>query len=70
MDPKYMTTDEAAAFLRVAKTTLYRWVHDARIPYRKHGSRVIFHRPDLERWSEEQVAVFMPEEKPNANTLS
>jgi excisionase family DNA binding protein len=45
---------EAAAFLRIKPATLYAWVHQKRIPHRKHGRRLVFHRLDLEQWSAKQ----------------
>lgn len=50
----FMTLAEAAEFLRISRNTLYCWVRQHRIPYRKHGSRVVFVRAELERWSESQ----------------
>ncbi len=47
----FLIVSEAAAFLRIATATLYGWVHQRRIPFRKHGSRIAFLRSDLESWS-------------------
>lgn len=47
----------AADFLKVRRSTLYSWVHQRRIPYRKHGRRVVFSRKDLEIWSQSQTVV-------------
>jgi excisionase family DNA binding protein len=41
----------AAALLRVSPATIYKWVHERRIPFRKHGSRLAFSRVELEDWS-------------------
>lgn len=51
----FMNLIEAAEFLRISSQTLYRWVHQRRIPVRKHGSRLVFSRADLERWSAAQA---------------
>lgn len=47
----FLTVEEAAAYLRVSRATLYGWVHERRIPFRKHGSRLIFSEIDLLAWS-------------------
>ena len=52
---QFLTVKEAAEFLRVAVATVYRWVYERRIPYRKHGSRLVFCGDDLKRWSVEQA---------------
>jgi excisionase family DNA binding protein len=48
---EYLDIDQAAALLRVKPSTLYAWVHQRRLPFRKHGRRLVFSRHDLERWS-------------------
>ena len=50
----FLSIGEAAGLLRISQATLYGWIHQRRIPYRKHGRRVVFHRQDLEKWSEGQ----------------
>ena len=50
-DEHFMTLLEAATYLRISPTTLYGWVHQRRIPYRKHGSRTVFYEEDLLMWS-------------------
>ena len=47
----YLTPLEAAAHLRVTKATIYTWVHHRRIPFRKHGGRLVFTTADLDAWS-------------------
>lgn len=42
----------AALFLRVSKSTIYAWVHQKKIPYRKHGRKLIFCRDELKKWSD------------------
>lgn len=42
---------EAADYLRVKPATIYAWVHQRKIPYRKHGRKLVFLRKDLEIWS-------------------
>jgi excisionase family DNA binding protein len=54
-DPFFLTLPEAAALLRVKVTTVYDWVHQRKVPFRKHGSRVIFRRDELLAWSESRA---------------
>lgn len=46
-----LDVQEAAAFLRIKPSTLYGWVHQRRVPFRKHGSKVLFLMADLLAWS-------------------
>ena len=48
-----MDVEEAAHFLRVKPATLYGWVHERRIPFRKHGRRLVFSVADIMSWSGE-----------------
>jgi len=54
VDSPYMTTAEAASFLRLKERTLnnMRWRGEGP-HFRKHGGRVIYHKRDLEGWSRE-----------------
>ena len=49
----YLTTKEAADFLRLKPRTLenMRWVGGGP-QYHKHGGRVLYHIDELRRWSE------------------
>ena len=51
---KFMTVSEAALYLRVASATIYGWTHQRKIPFRKHGGRLILLRQHLDEWSEQQ----------------
>jgi excisionase family DNA binding protein len=44
---RLLDVTEAAAFLRIKRSTLYGWVHERRIPFRKHGGHLVFWLPDL-----------------------
>jgi len=48
----FLNIHEASELLRIAEPTLYDWVHKRKIPFRKHGSRLVFSRTDLENWSQ------------------
>lgn len=50
----FITAEEAADFLRVKKSTLYSWVYQKKVPYRKHGRLLVFSVEDLRIWSENQ----------------
>jgi excisionase family DNA binding protein len=49
---KYLTVEEAAAYLRVSRSTIYGLCHQKRITYRKHGSRSVFTKEDLDTFSQ------------------
>ncbi len=50
----FLTADEAAAFLRLAKHTLenMRW-QGTGPKFRKHGGRIFYHKTELKQWSEQ-----------------
>lgn len=41
---------ETARYLRISKSTLYRWVHQKKIKCVKIGSRVLFMQSDIEEF--------------------
>lgn len=56
----FLTVKEAAEYLRVRPKTISDWIyrrHETRIPVRWHGARVVFHKDDLMKWSQERVGV-------------
>ncbi len=50
---KFLTTAEAAAYLRLVPHTLenMRW-QGTGPEFRKHGGRIFYHLDDIKRWSE------------------
>lgn len=56
-DSPLLTTIEAAAFLRLSPVTLEsdRVTKRLRIPFRRLGRRVLYHRADLNRWLDQQL---------------
>ena len=51
-DPEQLLDiNEAATLLRVKTKTLYAWVSRNKIPHRKLGSLVRFHRGELIEWA-------------------
>ena len=76
---RFLNAAEAAELLRISRKTIYDWVCERRIPFRKHGNRLVFSAFDLEAWSagtavgaglavrgprNEPVAAGKPEESP------
>ncbi len=49
-----LNVSQAADFLQVKVATVYSWVHKQKVPYRKHGSRLVFSRDSLLKWSAAQ----------------
>lgn len=55
--PEYMTTREAAKYLRLAEVTLRKWRSKGTGPrFRRHGARVLYARENLDNWSRRQIA--------------
>lgn len=53
VDPdRLLDIAEASALLQVKPGTLYSWVSKNKIPYRKVGSLVRFHRKELMEWTQ------------------
>lgn len=45
--PEVLNVFEAASLLRIARATLYCWTSSKKIPFHKHGHRVMFYREEL-----------------------
>lgn len=56
---KYHTTEETATYLRISISTLYKYVHQKKIPFHKLGNRVIFIFDELDDWIGEQTKASM-----------
>ena len=52
-EPEFFTIEEAAAFLKLAKQTLYQLVSKKAIPHYKRNKRLYFKRLELQEWIEE-----------------
>lgn len=52
--PDLLTLDEAAAYTRTSKSTLYRWRREG-LPERHVRGRVLLARTDLDRWVRSSV---------------
>ena len=49
--PKFLEVPEVALLLRVSKRTIYDWVSQRRIPFRKAGDRTLFDRDEILEWT-------------------
>jgi excisionase family DNA binding protein len=52
----YLTTDEAAEYLRFPKKRIFNLKSRSAIPYRKQDGRLLFHRDELDRWMDQFYA--------------
>lgn len=50
MKKKYMNIEEAKQYTKLAKSTLYTYVYNDKIPHFKIGNRVLFEEESLTRW--------------------
>jgi excisionase family DNA binding protein len=48
---RLLDVGEAAGLLNVSPRTVYGWVSQSRIPYRKAGRRVLFLESELMEWT-------------------
>lgn len=51
MEETYLTVKEAAEKFRIVKGTLYNWVYQKKIPYRKLGKKLLFVERELDECS-------------------
>ena len=58
MVKEFLTTDEAADFLSVSKSLLYKLTRKREIPtYKPNGKNIYIHRDDLNRWIRQNKAL-------------
>lgn len=50
MNNTLLNVQEAASYLHISISTLYRWVHQKKIKHAKIGSRVLFSNDDLKKF--------------------
>lgn len=48
----FLNVEEAAQYLRLSPNTLRTYVQERKLPFRKHGRRVVFRVEDLDSWSQ------------------
>jgi excisionase family DNA binding protein len=53
----FLDANEAAEFLKVTKKTIYDWVHRKKVPYRKHGRKLVFSQEELIQWSNSTLQI-------------
>ena len=58
--PPLIGVHEAARYISVSVTTLYKWVSQRKIPYIKMGRLVKFDPMKLEEWIKQQTVMPMP----------
>ena len=61
--PPLIGVHEAARYISVSVTTLYKWVSQRKIPYIKMGRLVKFDPMKLEEWIKQQTVMPMPERR-------
>lgn len=57
----FFDVEKAAAFLNIKQSTIYAWVHQRRIPFRKLGSKLIFIRDELAEFINSQNGLSLSE---------
>ena len=53
-NPRFLTVDELAEMLRVEVRTVYSWVSQEKVPFRKAGRRTIFLIDEILEWTAQQ----------------
>lgn len=48
--PEVMTAEEAAVYLQMSRSTIYKMVQNREIPYTKLGASLRFYKPILDQW--------------------
>ncbi len=54
--PQVMTIDELAAYLQVAKSTLYKLAQEGKVPGQKVGKHWRFSKTAIDRWLEDPAS--------------
>lgn len=57
MNNTLLNVQEAASYLHISTSTLYRWVHQKKIEYVKIGSRVLFSEDILKQFVEQNTVL-------------
>ena len=52
--PQFLTVEEVAKLLRVSPRSVYDWVSQGQIPFRKAGRRTIFLLDEILKWTNER----------------
>ncbi len=51
MTSPFLTPVEAAAYLRVQPSTIYKWVHFKKVPYTKLNGKLVFRQTEIDAWT-------------------
>jgi len=51
MKSKLLTIRDAASLFGISPVTIQRWIHQGKIPFRKHGDNYLFRRSELKTWA-------------------
>ncbi len=70
MEEYVLTLEEAASFLKVSQSTLYKLLESDRIPARKLGRRWRFSRTELEQWLRNHAKEALPDEDAVSETAA
>ena len=54
--PRFLTVEEVAEMLRVKPRTIYDWVSQRRVPFRKAGDRTVFLLEEILEWTKADEA--------------
>ncbi len=54
--PRFLEVKEVAILLRVSKRTIYDWVSQRKIPFRKAGDRTLFLSDEILEWTQPESA--------------
>lgn len=65
MSGPYLTVEEAADYMRLAKATLYKKACKKEIPCRKHFGKLIFVVSELDEWSARRIELSVKPERPS-----
>jgi len=53
LQSEYLSLEEAAKFLKMSKSTLYKHTHRRTVPfYQPHGKLIVFKKSELQDWVE------------------
>lgn len=55
--PEFLTVEEVAELLRVSPRSVYDWVSQRQIPFRKAGRRTIFLLDEILEWTSERQSI-------------
>lgn len=51
----FITVDQTADFIKLAKPTIYGLIHRNKIPFHKSGKKVLFKKSELEDWLNNRI---------------